>query len=88
MPELGTKRPAHLQLMAVSWNFGWPVAAGVVLGHWIDEKLGCSPAATLGLGIGALAVAVYRLVVLGRQEVAERAELAAADSLPPEGEEP
>ena len=32
MSEPSRSRPAHLQLLAVSWNFGWPVAAGVALG--------------------------------------------------------
>jgi Putative F0F1-ATPase subunit Ca2+/Mg2+ transporter len=51
MSEPARSRPAHLQILAVSWNFGWPVAAGVALGHWIDEALGSSPAATLVLGL-------------------------------------
>ncbi|MFN2376426.1 MAG: AtpZ/AtpI family protein [Candidatus Binatia bacterium] len=66
------RRPAHLQLLAISWNFGWPVAAGVVVGHWIDEAVGTSPAATLVLGVGAMAAAVWRLLVLSREEQAER----------------
>jgi hypothetical protein len=72
MPEPDRSQPAHLQLLAVSWNFGWPIAAGVVLGHWIDEKLGTSPAATLLLGIGSMAASTWRLVTLSRREAAER----------------
>lgn len=72
MSEPARSRPAHLQILAVSWNFGWPVAAGVALGHWIDEALGSSPAATLVLGIGAMAAATWRLVSLSRQEQDER----------------
>lgn len=72
MTEPARRRPAHLQLLAISWNFGWPIAAGVVAGHWIDEKLGSSPAATLLLGIGALAVSVRRMIELGREEVEDR----------------
>lgn len=74
MSDPDRNRPAHLQLLAISWNFGWPVAAGVVAGHWLDEKLGCSPALTLGLGIGAMAVAVWRLIDLGKEDEAERRE--------------
>jgi len=74
MSEPARSRPAHLQLLAVSWNFGWPVAAGVALGHWLDERLGTSPAATLVLGIGAMAAAAWRLVSLSKQDVAERQE--------------
>lgn len=72
MAEPPRSRPVHLQLVAISWNFGWPIAAGVVFGHWLDGKLGTSPAATLLLGIGALAVSVWRLLELSRQEQAAR----------------
>jgi hypothetical protein len=72
MIDPGDNRPAHLQLLAVSWNLGWPVAAGVVLGHWIDVTVGSSPAATLGLGLGAFAMAIWRILVLGKEEIDER----------------
>ena len=72
-------RPVHLQLMAVAWNFGGPIAAGVVVGHWLDVTIGSSPLATLGLGLGALALAVWRLLVLSRQESRELAEEARRD---------
>ena len=74
MSEPASSRPTHLQLLAVSWNFGWPVAAGVALGHWLDESLGSSPAATLVLGLGAMAAATLRLVKLSKQDEAERRE--------------
>jgi hypothetical protein len=75
MPETNRTRTAHLQLLAVSWNFGWPIAAGVALGYWIDENLGSSPAATLIIGIGALAASTWRLVTLSRlEQQAHRAE--------------
>lgn len=79
MSESQRSRPAHLQLLAVSWNFGWPVAAGVALGHWIDEAVGSSPAATLTMGIGAMGAATWRLVSLSRQEQDERHQDAARD---------
>jgi hypothetical protein len=65
-------RPALLQLMAISWNFGWPVAAGVILGNWVDGKLGSSPAAALTFGLGAMVTAVWRLIALGKQDAVER----------------
>lgn len=68
----GHGRPAHLQLLAVSWNFGWPVATGVIVGHWLDGALDCSPLATLGLGIGAMAASVWRMIELSRREAEER----------------
>jgi hypothetical protein len=72
MPESDRTRAAHLQLLAVSWNFGWPIAAGVALGYWIDEKLGSSPAAALLFGIGALAASTWRLLLLSKREQAAR----------------
>ena len=75
MSEPKKPRPAHLQLLAISWNFGWPVAAGVILGHWIDINVGSSPAATLIFGLGAMAGAVWRMIQLGKQEAADRREV-------------
>ena len=68
----GRNRPALTQLMAISWSFGWPVAAGVVVGHWLDERLGSSPTATLTFGLGAMVTAVWRLVVLTKEDASER----------------
>jgi hypothetical protein len=72
MPASERTRAAHLQLLAVSWNFGWPIAAGVGLGYWIDESLGSSPAASLLFGIGALAASTRRLLMLSKREQAAR----------------
>jgi len=61
-----------MQLMAISWNFGWPVAAGVIVGSWVDGKIGSSPIATLTFGLGAMITAVWRLIALGKQDAIER----------------
>jgi F0F1-type ATP synthase assembly protein I len=74
VPVDPNRRPAHLQLLAISWNFGWPVAAGVIAGYWIDDKLGSSPWVTLALGLGAMSAAVARLVRLSNDEARERRE--------------
>ncbi len=74
MDELPRNRPAYLQLVAISWNFGWPIVAGVAVGHWLDDRFGTSPAVALALGLGAMIAAVWRLVVLGKQDAAERRE--------------
>jgi len=71
MTESRRNRPAHLQLLAISWNFGWPVAAGVIIGHWIDDWLGSSPMATLVIGLGAMAGGVWRMIQLGKRDLAE-----------------
>jgi F0F1-type ATP synthase assembly protein I len=69
MTEPVRKRSAHLELLAVSWSFGWPIAAGVILGHWIDIRFEVTPIATLSMGIGALVLSVRRMVDLGREDV-------------------
>ncbi len=71
-PGPSKDRPALMQLMAISWNFGWPVAAGVIVGSWVDGKLGSSPVATLTFGLGAMITAVWRLIALGKQDAIER----------------
>ena len=72
-------RPAHLELLAIAWNFGWPIATGVFLGYWLDERLGTSPGLTLGFGIGAMAAAVQRLIGLTKRETVERHEAEESD---------
>ena len=72
MNDPDKRRPAHLELLAVSWNFGWPVAAGVVIGSWIDDRLGTSPVVTLVLALGAMLASVRRLIELSRRDEAER----------------
>ena len=69
-----TERPALMQLVAISWSFGWPVAAGVIVGNWLDDKLGSSPVATLTFGLGAMVTAVWRMIALGKQDAIEREE--------------
>ena len=72
-------RPAHLELLGIAWNFGWPIATGVLLGYWLDERLGTSPGLTLGFGIGAMAAAVQRLIGLTERESVERHEAEESD---------
>lgn len=79
MNDAGRPRPAHVQLLAVSWNFGWPIAAGVGIGYWIDEHLGTSPLASLGLGLGAMIASISRLIRLSQEEARERRELEAIE---------
>lgn len=74
MTDPARRRPAHLELLAISWNFGWPITAGVAMGYWLDQKSGMSPALTLLFGLGALVTSVRRMLELGRKDVAERRE--------------
>ena len=56
---------ARYQAIAVAWNLGWPIAAAVVAGSWLDGRLGTSPRFILALALGGLVVTVRRLMQLG-----------------------
>jgi len=73
-PQGSPSRPAHLEVLAIAWNFGWPVTAGVLLGYWIDQASGASPIFTLLLGLGAFAASIARLVQLSSRDSRERRE--------------
>ena len=75
MSEPERNRPAHLELLAVAWNFGWPVIVGALAGSWLDQRLGTSPVLALFLGLGSIAIGAWRLIVLARREAAERRRL-------------
>lgn len=83
MTEPPRRRSAHLELLAISWNFGWPIAAGVIFGHWLDIRFGSTPAATLLLGIGSLVVSVRRMIDLGREDSAGQRDEGADDEREP-----
>jgi hypothetical protein len=71
MGDSSRPRPAHIQVLAVAWNFGWPIATGVMCGYWLDLHLGSSPAMSLVFGVGAMAASVWRLIELSRRESEE-----------------
>jgi len=58
------KRAAY-QAMAVAWSLGWPIAAGVLIGSWLDGYFDTSPLFILVFGLGALAAAVRQLIAIG-----------------------
>lgn|GEM_PF-1802241 len=55
---------ARYQAMGVAWNMGWPIAASVVAGSWLDGRFGTSPLFILALSLGGLLVTVRRLMQL------------------------
>lgn len=62
---------ARYQAIALAWNVGWPIAAGVIVGSWLDGKLGTSPLFILVFSLGSLVVTVYRLVQTGSSQPGE-----------------
>lgn len=55
------------RLMAFGLEFGFTVAAGVIVGYYLDGWLGTAPLFTLLISIGALAGALYRLTLTLKQ---------------------
>jgi F0F1-type ATP synthase assembly protein I len=50
------------QLLGSAWGFGWRIAAGVLLGFYLDRWLGTSPLFLVLLAIGSLVAAVVELI--------------------------
>ncbi len=48
---------------ALALGVGWVVAAGAIIGYYLDGYLGTSPLFALILTIGAMSGAIYTLIV-------------------------
>ena len=62
---------AMAYLTSLGWILALPVAAGVLLGAWLDRQLGTTPTLTLGLlgaGIIIAAVQAYLVVAEAHEE--------------------
>ncbi len=62
--DRNSARGASYQAMAVAWNMGWPIAAGLLLGVYLDKRWDSSPFAALFCSLAALAAVVKRLISL------------------------
>ncbi len=60
--------PRKLRAIAVAWHLGWPIAAGVIVGAWLDGRLGTAPWLTLIICLGAFVASVRRIIVLSSPE--------------------
>ncbi len=58
----GPPKTSNLELLALAWSLGWRIAAGVLVGYFLDQRLGCAPLLTLLLSITALAVGVAQIL--------------------------
>lgn len=63
--ELATT-PRQMRAIAVAWHLGWPIAAGVVLGSWLDGLANTAPWLTLLVCMGAFVASVRRIIVLSQ----------------------
>jgi F0F1-type ATP synthase assembly protein I len=50
------------QLLGLAWSFGWRVAAGVLLGFYLDSWLGSSPLLLVVFAVGSLVVGIMELL--------------------------
>jgi len=51
-------------VLALAWSLGWRIAAGLVVGYYLDGWLGTSPVMTLTLAIAAMVLAVRQLLAV------------------------
>ena len=54
------------QALAIAWSLGWRVAAGILVGYYLDGWLGTSPWLTLSFSLAALASSVRAMILLSR----------------------
>ncbi len=52
----------NLELLALAWSLGWRIAAGVLVGYFLDQRIGSAPLLTLLFSIAALAMGVAQIL--------------------------
>jgi F0F1-type ATP synthase assembly protein I len=77
MPADGKPRLAYARYGALALGMGWSVAAGALVGYYLDGYLGTSPLFTLVLTLGAVGGSLYNLITVLQR--AERDEQQRAD---------
>lgn len=55
-------------------TFGWRIAAGVVIGYWLDGWLGTTPVLISVMSIGALVSAVADMLRIAKKDSKSDAE--------------
>jgi len=56
----------NVELLGLAWSLGWRIAAGLLVGYYLDRWLSTAPLFTLLLSIAALVVGVRQILrVLG-----------------------
>ena len=56
------------QLIALAWSLGWRIAAGIIIGYYVDQWLGSAPWLTLVLSITALVSGVRQMLTVLNEE--------------------
>ncbi len=60
-------RVTSLELLALAWSLGWRIAAGVLVGYFLDEWLGTGPLLTLLFSLAALIAGVLEILQVLRE---------------------
>lgn len=52
----------NLEVLGLGWSLGWRIAAGFLLGVWLDGRAGTAPWLTLLFSLAALAAGVMQIL--------------------------
>ena len=55
---------AAYQALALAWSLGWRIAAGTLIGYYLDGWLGTSPWLTLTCSLSGMVVAVRQMIAV------------------------
>ncbi len=71
--------PQAAQAWGLALGFGWRIAAGAIIGYWIDEWQGTTPIFITVLSIGALVGAVADMLRISKRPAGPGAQDGADD---------
>jgi F0F1-type ATP synthase assembly protein I len=60
--------PRTAQTVGVALGFGWRIAAGVLLGYWLDGRLETAPIFLTVFAIAALTGSIYDMLRVSRRK--------------------
>ena len=63
------------QALAIAWSLGWRVAAGILVGYYLDGWLRTSPWLTLLFSLAAFTSSVRTMILLARKPGEDDADL-------------
>jgi F0F1-type ATP synthase assembly protein I len=72
--------PATAQALGLAWGFGWRVAAGTLLGWFIDGRLGTEPIFLAIFALAAFVSGISDFIKVSQRRIDERR--ASADDEP------
>jgi len=59
---MGASAGSNFEVLGLAWSLGWRIAAGFLIGYWLDGRLGTGPWLTLLLSLSALAAGVVQML--------------------------